>query len=145
MSDSQQTHGGCACDAVRYRVSGALRPVIACHCSQCRKSLTNYGAFTAIARDGLEIENEDGITWFDSSPGVRRGFCRRCGSALFWDNAANAYISIAAGTLDQPSGLRQLRHIYLADKADFYELGDDGAEQLSQGQASAPWPRAGGR
>jgi hypothetical protein len=156
MSDSQRSHnqqshneqshdGGCACGAVRYRATGALRPVLACHCGQCRKSLTNYGAFTAVARGGLAIENEEGITWFESSPGVRRGFCRRCGSALFWDNAANAHISIAAGTLEQPSGLRLLRHVYVADKADFYEIGDDGLERVPQGLGSAAEPRAGGR
>jgi len=148
MSESQQSHseqshdGGCACDAVRYRVSGALRPVIACHCGQCRKSLTNYGAFTAVARDDLEIANEGGITWFESSPGVRRGFCRRCGSALFWDNSAAAHVSIAAGTLDLPSGVKLARHIYVADKADFYEIGD-GLEQLPQGQDTGRLPRSG--
>jgi hypothetical protein len=146
MNDRQQSHaGGCACDAVRYRAIGELRPVIACHCSQCRKSLTNYGAFTAVARGALEIDDAAEVTWFASSPGVRRGFCRRCGSTLFWDNAANDYTSIAAGTLDQPSGLRQISHIYVADKADFYEIGDDGLEQLTQGQGSDIRPRRGER
>ena len=139
MSESTQDHaGGCACGAVRYRASGDLRPVVACHCSQCRKAFTNYGAFTAVARDGLAVDGEAALAWYESSPGVRRGFCKRCGSALFWDRMAGDYVSIAAGTLDQPSGLRQVRHIYVADKADFYELGD-GLEQLPQGQTN-PWP-----
>jgi hypothetical protein len=140
MSESEREHaGGCACGAVRYRASGDLRPVVACHCSQCRKAFTNYGAFTAVARPGLAIDNEAAVTWHESSPGVRRGFCRRCGSALFWDNSAAAHVSIAAGTLDQPSGLRQVRHIYVADKADFYDIGD-GLEQLPQGQTGNPLP-----
>ena len=146
MSDGGKMHaGGCACGAVRYRATGPLRPVVACHCSQCRKSMTNFGAFTAVARDGLAIANEAEMTWYASSPGVRRGFCRRCGSTLFWDRAAGDYVSIAAGTLDQPSGLKQVRHIYAADKADFYEIAD-GLEQLPQGQGGDGWPgRAGGR
>jgi hypothetical protein len=145
MSESARDHaGGCACGAVRYRASGELRPVVACHCSQCRKAFTNYGAFTAVARGGLAVDDEAALAWaalawYESSPGVRRGFCRRCGAALFWDRAAAGYVSIAAGTLDQPSGLRQVRHIYVADKADFYELGD-GLEQLPQGQGGDPWP-----
>ena len=137
---TETTHsGGCACGAVRYRASGSLRPVIACHCSQCRKAMSNYGAFTAVARGGLAIDNEGEITWFESSPGVRRGFCRRCGSSLFWDNSGAGHVSIAAGTLDQPSGLKQVRHIFVADKADFYEIGD-GLEQLPQGQGGKPLP-----
>jgi hypothetical protein len=140
MSETDETRtGGCACGAVRYSASGDLRPVVACHCSQCRKAFTNYGAFTAVARGGLAVDDEAAVTWYESSPGVRRGFCRRCGSALFWDRAAAGYVSIAAGTLDQPSGLTQVRHIYVADKADFYQLGD-GLEQLPQGQPGSSWP-----
>ena len=70
---------------------------------------------------------------------MRRGFCARCGSALFWDNAGHDFISVAAGALDQPSGLRTRRHIFTADKADFYEIGD-GLECLPQGQTD-PWPQ----
>src|SRR3546814_6676180 len=82
MSATKANHeGGCACGAVRYRAAGDLRPVVACHCSQCRKAFTNYGAFTAVERAGLRIENEDEVTWHASPPGVRRGFCRPFGSA----------------------------------------------------------------
>ena len=137
MSGEESLHqGSCACGAVRFRTRGALRPVMACHCGQCRKSLTNYGAFTAVDRGGLVLEGEDAVTWYDSSPGVRRGFCRRCGSNLFWDYAAKAQISIAAGAFDQPSGLRQQCHIFVADKADFYEIGD-GLKQLPQGSGGS--------
>ena len=138
-AERETREGGCACGAVRYRVRGAVRPVVACHCGQCRRTYTNYAAFSATDRDGLTIENEAAITWFESSPGVRRGFCSRCGSGLFWDNPANSFTSIAAGSFDQSSGLRQVRHIFVADKGDFYEVGD-GLEQLPQGQGGDVWP-----
>ena len=131
--------GGCACGALRYRVTGELRPVVACHCSQCRKAFTNFGAFSAAWRGDLHIENETAIAWYVSSPGVRRGFCSRCGSALFWDRDGNDFVSISAGSFDQPSGLKQVRHIYVDDKADFYEV-PDGLEVLPQGQGSDSWP-----
>jgi hypothetical protein len=139
-----QVHtGGCACGAVRYRVEGSMRPVVACHCSQCRKAFTNYAAFSAAQRGDLNIENAERITWFESSPGVRRGFCSRCGSALFWDRASNGFVSVSGGSLDQPSGLNQVRHIFMDDKADFYEIGD-GLEQFPQGQGGDQWPGDGG-
>lgn len=144
MSGEAEVHtGGCACDAVRYRVEGDMRPVVACHCSQCRKAFTNYGAFSAARRGDLSIENMEEVTWFESSPGVRRGFCRRCGGALFWDRAGNDFVSLSAGSLDQPSGLRQVRHIFMDDKADFYEIGD-GLEKFPQGQGGDQWPGGGG-
>lgn len=142
MTGGKEREGGCACGAVRFRTTGELRPVVACHCSQCRKAYTNFAAFTAVARGGLTIENEAEVTWFSSSPGVRRGFCRACGSGLFFDSERNEFISVAAGAFDQPSGLEQVRHIFTADKADFYEIGD-GLEQLPQGQGKDSWP--GGR
>jgi hypothetical protein len=135
MSGGETAHkGSCACGAVRFATKGTLRAVMACHCGQCRKSLTNYGAFTAADRAGLAIEGEDNVTWYDSSPGVRRGFCRRCGSNLFWDYAAKPQISIAAGAFEQPSGLHQECHVFVADKADFYEIAD-GQAQLPQGKS----------
>jgi len=144
VSGEAEVHtGGCACDAVRYRVEGDMRPVVACHCSQCRKAFTNYGAFSAARRGDLSIENMEEVTWFESSPGVRRGFCRRCGGALFWDRAGNDFVSLSAGSLDQPSGLRQVRHIFMDDKADFYEIGD-GLEKFPQGQGGDQWPGGGG-
>lgn len=135
----QAKHGGCLCGAVRFTVSGPLRPVIACHCGQCRRVLSNFAAYSAARRGDLAIEDTAALAWFESSPGVRRGFCARCGSALFWDNDGNDFVSVSAGALDQPTGLRTRRHIYAADKADFYEIGD-GLECLPQGQ-SDPWPR----
>ncbi len=143
MSVATKTReGGCACGAVRYRVSGEMRPVVACHCGQCRKTYTNYAAFSAAKRGDLQIDGEAELTWFESSAGVRRGFCRRCGAGLFWDNAGHDFVSVAAGSLDQPSGLKQVRHIFAVDKADFYEIGD-GLEVLPAGQGGDPWPGGG--
>lgn len=130
--------GGCLCGAVRFEVAGPLRPVVACHCGQCRQMFTNFAAFSAARRDHLTIADDGALSWYVSSPGVRRGFCGRCGSALFWDKQSNDFVSVSAGALEQPSGLHTLRHIFVADRADFYEIGD-GLECLSQGQAD-PWP-----
>ncbi|WP_322096782.1 GFA family protein [Pelagibius sp.] len=116
-----------------------MRPAVACHCGQCRRSYSNFAAFSAAQRGDLLIEGEEAITWYVSSPGVRRGFCSRCGSALFWDKADNDFVSVSAGSLDQPSGLTTLCHIYTDDKADFYEIGDS-LPRLPQGQED-PWPR----
>jgi hypothetical protein len=43
-------------------------------------------------------------------------------------------VSIAAGTLDEPTGLRMIGHVYVSQVGDYYELPDDGlprAERLS--------------
>lgn len=126
MTDSVSTHqGGCECGAVRYRVRGAMRGVVNCHCKQCRRIHGHFGAYTSVERTQLTLINDAGLKWYRSSAAVRRGFCGHCGASLFWDNEQLATISIAAGTLDDPTGLKSIAHIYTADAGDYYHIDDD--------------------
>ena len=114
--------GGCQCGAVRFRIRGALgRPSI-CHCRMCQKAFGNFFAplVTAI---GLEWTRGAPAT-FASSNKVRRGFCRTCGSALFFDPPARDWIAIAMGAFDKPTGTRLAKHIFTADKGDYYDIAD---------------------
>jgi hypothetical protein len=75
----------------------------------------------------------------ESESEARRGFCCECGSSLFWDAPARDSISIAAGTLEEPTGLRLLGHVYVAYAGDYYELPTDGLpryERLSGAPSS---------
>ena len=116
------TAGSCLCGEVRYSVAGPMRPVVACHCTQCRKTSGHFVAATSALRDHVIIQGE--VTWYQASDTARRGFCGKCGSSLFWDGAG-ANLSIHAGTLDEPTGLQLIGHIYCADKGDYYEIADD--------------------
>jgi hypothetical protein len=116
--------GSCLCGAVKYQVTGALRPVVACHCGQCQKTSGHHVAATSAKREDFKLLEERGLKWFSSTVGVRRGFCQQCGGNLFWDKAELSSISIFAGTLDQPSGLQLVEHIYVEAKADYYEITD---------------------
>ena len=120
MTEGTQT-GGCLCGAVRYRVTGALRPVVACHCKQCQRTSGNHVAATSAPREAVAVEGE--VRWFRSSEAARRGFCATCGSNLFWDGPG-ANLSIMAGTLDGPTGLRLRGHIFCADRGDWFDLAD---------------------
>lgn len=113
--------GSCLCGAVRYVVNGALRPVIACHCQQCRKTSGHHVAATSALREAVEITGD--VAWYASSETAKRGFCPNCGSNLFWDGPGKN-ISIFAGTLDAPTGLHLEAHIFCADKGDYYEISD---------------------
>ncbi|MEM7471658.1 MAG: GFA family protein [Pseudomonadota bacterium] len=117
------THtGSCLCGAITFRANGPLRPIVACHCVQCRKTSGHYVAATSVARDQIQIKGTP--TWYSSSDTARRGFCGICGSSLFWDGAGDN-ISIHAGVLDGTTGLTLKGHIFCADKGDYYEI--DGA------------------
>ena len=132
--------GGCLCGAVRYEVRGPLRPVIACHCTQCRRMTGHFLAATAALEGDLAVTQNADLKWYESSARARRGFCGRCGSTLFWRGTGRDYVSIAAGTLDAPTGLKLVQHIHTADKGDYYTL-DDGTVQSAHGMLSVsePW------
>jgi hypothetical protein len=120
--------GGCLCGAVRYEVGGTLRDVINCHCSVCRRWHGHHGAYTSTALEGLRLVEDRGLAWYESTSdetaGVRRGFCRECGSSLFWHPSGAPAIAIAAGSLDAPTGLRTVAHLWTSRQSDYYEIGD---------------------
>ena len=114
--------GGCLCGGVRYKATGPLRSVIACHCTQCRKTSGHHTAMTSVPRANLIFESDETLIWFKSSDLARRGFCGRCGGNLFWEPAGEDRVSIAAGTLDGATGLTIECHIYTEDAGDYYDL-----------------------
>lgn len=114
--------GSCLCGAVKYEVHGALRPVIACHCEQCRKQTGTYMSATAAEDRDLKIIESRGLKWYRSSDTARRGFCGECGSVLFWRGDGRDYTAIAAGSIDGPTGLALEGHIFCASAGDYYEI-----------------------
>ncbi|WP_108484585.1 GFA family protein [Oceaniglobus ichthyenteri] len=114
--------GSCLCGAVSYLVRGPLFPVVACHCTQCRKSSGHFAALTSAARELVLISGE--VTWYPSSEIANRGFCATCGSSLFWDGPGPD-LSIHAGTLDDSEDAELIGHIFCAEKGAYYEITDD--------------------
>jgi hypothetical protein len=116
--------GSCVCGSVRFTVTAKLEAPVACHCTQCRKQSGHYFASTNVKRADLQLEGGEHITWFQSSPKIRRGFCGKCGSWLFWDPPHKDWTSIAMGAFDGSSGTALERHIFVAEKGDYYLLAD---------------------
>ena len=116
--------GGCLCGAVRYEVHGALRDVVNCHCGQCRRTHGHFAAYTKCARSALKLIAEDTLRWYVSSATARRGFCGTCGSSLFWEPVHDEGVSIAAGTLDSPTGLHTSQQIFVDAAGDYYDIDD---------------------
>jgi len=117
--------GGCLCGGVRYEVSGPLRDVIECHCTMCRRTHGHVAAYTAAPKHALRIVESRGLTWYVSSAFARRGFCNECGASLFWERPAGELVSIAAGTLDPPTGLTTTLQIFVEEAGDYYTIRPD--------------------
>jgi len=117
--------GSCLCGAVAFEVTGDLPAPDACHCSQCRKSSGHYFVSTDVPRKAVTIQGGENVTWYRSSEKVRRGFCRICGSSLFWDPLERDWTGIAMGAFDPPTGTKIRIHIHVASKSDYYDITDD--------------------
>lgn len=129
--------GGCLCGAVRYTIAERPLGVVNCHCSQCRRFHGHVGAYVSMPRDTVRLTGEESLSWYRSSAKARRGFCRTCGSSLFWMGDGEPLLDVAAGTLDEPTGLRTLRHIYTGSKGDYYDIAD-GLERFDAGAPEPP-------
>lgn len=138
--ETEEIHsGGCLCGAVRYELVGQLRPVVACHCGQCRRTSGHFVAATAVSHDRLRLAEQRGLRWYRSSPTARRGFCGECGSPLFWAPDDGSRFAVMAGSLDEPTGLALVMHIFVDDAGDYYRI-DDGLPQRTDGEHGIPLP-----
>ncbi len=120
--------GGCLCGGVRFRIRGKLGPFGFCHCVECRKS--SGSAFTAnapVRAKYFELVGGEELTReYESSPGKWRVFCSRCGSPVW------AYLEgepetrrIRLGTLDGDPERRPLVHVWVSERAPWYEIRDE--------------------
>ncbi|MEO1138308.1 MAG: GFA family protein [Pseudomonadota bacterium] len=120
--------GSCLCGDVVFELTGPLRgKSSACHCTQCRKQTGHHWASANVASDGLQMTGK--VTWYEASDTATRGFCAKCGSFLFWKAHDEDQISFSLGCVDGPTGVKLERHIFTADKGDYYSIAD-GLPQL---------------
>ena len=122
---SSKHYGRCLCGAVTFKIKGELRQVLVCHCSQCRRSSGHQWAATAAPVEAIEIDCQNTLSWYRSSSKAKRGFCSRCGSSLFWQLDGSTSLSIAAGSLNLPTGLSTQEHIYFENASDYYRVHPD--------------------
>ena len=134
---SEHHEGGCLCGGVRYRVNCPLRDITTCHCGECRRTHGGAAPYTACPDDQLELVADVGLAWIESphsTTNAVRGFCANCGSSLFWKAPDRDYTAIAAGSVDEPSGLHSVDHIWWDARADWE--GPDGLPTAGTGTSA---------
>jgi hypothetical protein len=120
---------------VRFEVSGKLGPLGFCHCGQCRRaSGSAFGANVDVADGDVRFASgRELIREFESSPGNFRAFCSRCGSPVYKRSLAKPGITrLRLGSFEEDPGVRPLVHVYVGDKAPWYEILDS-LPKLEQG------------
>ena len=126
--------GRCLCGAVRYEYDGPENWVAHCHCESCRRNTSSpFTTFIGVPRDAYRFT---GIqpSIYNSSPGVRRLFCPKCGSPVAFD--ADSYpdeIHFYLAALEDASGLDVQIHGFVGEKVPWVTLGDDLPKYLRGG------------
>ncbi len=114
------TTGGCLCGKVRYRLTEAPKGFGACHCGMCRKFSGGIELGIEVMPGGIAWEGEENIGVYSSSDWAERGFCRNCGSSLFWrltmEGPMQGLLSLSAGSLDSLDGLEMTGEVYIDHK-----------------------------
>ena len=129
--------GGCLCGDIRYRVDGSARSSGICHCESCRRAASAPTLpFVAFATEQFTLA-KGAPTAFESSAGVTRTFCGRCGSPLTYRNAAHpGQIDVMTCSLDDPGSFPPTFHMWFREKVPWTQVAD--------GLPCYPADRAGG-
>ena len=109
--------GGCACDAVRYRLSEDPLELHVCHCTDCQTiSGTAFVMSMAIHRRSFELlRGEPALFSFETPDGKRKHHrrCTDCGCHLWSEPDRLAVINVVqAATLDDTRWLQPIAHIW---------------------------------
>ncbi|NAW87348.1 GFA family protein [Photobacterium halotolerans] len=134
-STSHSLSGHCLCGKVGLKsTSGALHAE-ACHCGMCRK--WSGGPYLSVAA-GTEVSftGEENISRFSSSEWGERGFCKHCGSHLFYFLKPTGQYMVAAGLLDQESQLEMDQQIFIDKKPAYYAFSNN-TENLTEEEVFA--------
>lgn len=124
MKENHSVTGSCLCGKVNFKVKELNRDVVVCHCQQCRKQTGHMVAATRVADAQMQLNGDEHLNWFAASDEAKRGFCKHCGSLLFWKKNNSDNTSIMAGSLDSPTGLKTTAHIYTEYQGDYYDITD---------------------
>lgn len=116
-----KVNGSCLCNSVKFSFEAKAKHFDACHCSMCRK----WGGGPAMMVDAsgnVKFENEEGITVYSSSQWAERGFCKKCGTHLFYRLKGKDFINFNLGTIENNQEFEFTTQIFTDAKPGNYEF-----------------------
>ncbi len=124
MSKAIELKGQCLCGAIRVVAHSASNSVGACHCKMCRR--WGGGPFMEVnCGQAVTIDGEEHLSVFDSSDWAERGFCRTCGTHLFYRIKASGEHMIPVGVFDDGYDLAFENQVFIDEKPPFYRFANE--------------------
>ena len=132
--------GSCLCGAIRYQAAVLAGPMVHCHCRMCRKAHgAAFSTILPVSTAGFRwLAGEELLAHFESSPGKRRWFCRRCGSQLISTRDDNTEsLLLRAGCIDSGYDAKPAAHGWVEFMASWHRITDD-LPRFTRGFPGAP-------
>lgn len=137
--DKKDMKGSCLCGSVTIHASAMGPEAEACHCSMCRRWTS--GPFLGVKCEGdVRIDGQEHVGVYPSSEWAERGFCRTCGSTLFYRLKESGAMEFSAG-LFQKSDFRFVREIFIDKKPAYYSFAND-THKLTGAEVFAAFEKA---
>jgi hypothetical protein len=127
METNQQVDGGCLCGAVKFSANLPSKWCAHCHCSMCRIT-HGAGYVTWVGFEQHQVRFTKGKThvkWHESSPGAQRGFCKQCGSSMFFRSERWAgELHIALGCINGAMDRQPKANVFFDKHVDWMPIDD---------------------
>lgn len=124
MSDGNKGTGSCLCGAVKINANNIGNSVGACHCGMCRK--WSGGPLMAVdCGSDVSFQGEENISVYNSSDWAERGFCKQCGSNLFYRLKQGNQYFILAGLFDNDENFVFDHQVFIDKKPAFYRFANE--------------------
>ena len=120
MTSRRTLTGKCLCGAISMTGTSNDPKVVTCHCDMCRR--WSSGPYFEVTCENVTFEGEDNVSRFRSSKWAERGFCKKCGSNLFYHIIDSNEFQISVGLLDDQSELPLTLQVFIDGKPSFYSL-----------------------
>jgi hypothetical protein len=129
--DGGTKKGSCLCGVVQIAAQAVSGSIGACHCTMCRK----WGGGPLMATEcGTEVSfaGEENITVFNSSDWAERGFCKQCGSHLFYRLKHSGEYFMPAGLFEDDEGFELTHQVFIDQKPSWYAFANETEDMTAQ-------------
>ena len=138
--------GGCACGAVRYRLSSDPLFVHCCHCLNCQRQTGSAFVINLLIEadrvellggepEPVDVPRDDGSTQL-----IYR--CPKCEVAVFSEYGSPKVRFVRGGTLDEPTSVTPDVHIYTRSKVSWLTLPESASAFEAYYDTKTLWPTA---
>ncbi len=118
--------GQCLCGSVKFEVEDQFLYSGYCHCGECRLAGSGGTPIGGIEKVKFAITSvEDTLASYSKSSASKFYFCSHCGSSVFSEKPEAGLMHVRYGALIDSPSLKPQAHMYVASKADWYELDDE--------------------